>query len=356
VASVNVAIAELDPLLDGSARVGILERTLDELDAANVPDRAKEPAMLALALRLESGGNGSRAEGWYTKILAANPNNFPVRDRLINCLWAQRKWSQASELLSNEIQRLGKAPGLLFALGRSLVEAGDFTKAISSLTDFIALTKEPELKEAAREMRDRAYAAGGTVSPPHPEPAQTKPVTYEELESALADFSKFIAADKRMAFWVNVNNDHKWVSHPERHGKDFLHVFLKARFSNRIDVFEEVGAGAGRIDLYMKFGNGLAAVVELKMCGKGYSSTYAASGEEQIVHYLENRDTSRGYLVVFDARADDFGKALLKTPVHGKFTIREHFVDLRPRVKQKSSPPKGVTTKALRSDDFANPQ
>jgi hypothetical protein len=104
-----------------------------------------------------------------------------------------------------------------------------------------------------------------------------------------------------------------------------------------MDVFEEIGAGAGRIDLYLKFGNGLSAVIELKMCGYSYSSTYAASGQEQIVHYLENRDTSRGYLVVFDARLNDFGKTLLDAPASGKFTICEHFIDLRPRVKQRSA-------------------
>jgi hypothetical protein len=221
-----------------------------------------------------------------------------------------------------------------------LVEAGDFTKAVPLLTDTMALAEESGLKELAREMRERALDAGGTVPPPRPEPAPTNPVTYEELESVLADFSRFISAHKRMTFWVNENYEHKWVSNPERRGKDFLHIFLKARLGDRIEVFEEIGAGAGRIDLFLKFGNGLAAVVELKMCGKGYSSTYAASGEEQIIHYLENRNTSRGYLVVFDARANDFGKALLKSLVQGKFTIGERFVDLRPQVKQKPSSPK----------------
>jgi tetratricopeptide (TPR) repeat protein len=340
VASVNIAIAELDPMLDGSARIGLLERTLDELNAADAPDRAKEPARFALAMQLENSGHRGRAEGWYRTILAANPNTFPVRDRLIQCLWNQEKWGQAAELLSNEINRFGKSPGLLFALGKSLVEAGDFTKAVPLLTETMALAEEPELKELAREMRERALDAGGTVPPPRPEPAAIAPVTYEELESALADFSKFISAGKRMAFWLNENYEHKWVPNPERRGKDFLHTFLKATFRDRIDVFEEIGAGAGRIDLYLKFGNGLAAVVELKMCGKGYSSTYAASGEEQIIHYLENKDTNHGYLVVFDARANDFGKALLKTPATGKFTIGERFIDLRPQVKQKPSSPK----------------
>jgi hypothetical protein len=149
-----------------------------------------------------------------------------------------------------------------------------------------------------------------------------------------------------MAFWTSTgDNDHKWVDHPERRGKDFLHIFLKAKFQDQIEVFEEIGAGAGRIDLYLKFGNGLSAVLELKMCGKGYSNTYGASGEEQIVHYLENRDTSRGYLVVFDARMDDFGKTLLGAPVSGKFTIGERFVDVRPRVKQKAAAKKKTSTR-----------
>lgn len=339
VAAVRGATAELDSTLDDAARIGLLERTLDDLDAADVHDRAKEPARFALAMRLGRLGQEGRAEGWYRKILAANLNNFTVRDRLIQCLWNQQKWGEAAGLLSGEIDRLGKVPGLLFARGKSLIEAGDFTTAIPLLTESMALTDDPQLKELSRAMRDRALESGGTVPPPQPIPTPANPITYEALESALADFSKFIAADKRMALWTSIgNNDHKWVEQPERRCKDFLHIFLKARFQDRMDVFEEIGAGAGRIDLYLKFGNGLSAVLELKMCGKTYSSTYAASGEEQIVHYLANRDTSRGYLVVFDARMDDFGKALLDTPVCGKFTIGERFIDVRPRVKQKAAP------------------
>jgi tetratricopeptide (TPR) repeat protein len=339
VAAVRVATAELDSTLDEAARIGLLERTLDDLDAADVHDRAKEPTRLALAMRLGRLGQEGRAESWYRKILAANPSNFPVRDRLIQCLWNQKKWGEAAELLSGEINRFGKDPSLLFARGKSLVEAGAFTTAIPLLTESMALTDDPQLKELSRAMRDRALESGGTLPLPQPIPTPANPITYEALESALADFSKFIAADKRMAFWTSIgNNDHKWVEHPERRGKDFLHTFLKARFQDRMDVFEEIGAGAGRIDLYLKLANGLSAVLELKMCGKTYSSTYAASGEEQIVHYLENRETSRGYLVVFDARMDDFGKALLGAPVCGKFTIGERFIDVRPRVKQKAAP------------------
>lgn len=165
VAAVRVATAELDSTLDEAARIGLLERTLDDLDAADVHDRAKEPARFALGTRLGRLGQEGRAEGWYRKILAANPNNFTVRNRLIQCLWNQKKWGEAAELLSGEIDRLGKVPGLLFARGKSLVEAGDFTTAIPLLTESMALADDLQLKELSRAMRDRALESGGTVPP-----------------------------------------------------------------------------------------------------------------------------------------------------------------------------------------------
>jgi tetratricopeptide (TPR) repeat protein len=337
IAAVNVTISEHDPGLDEAARIAMLERTLDDLEAAEAHDRAKEPAQLALALRLFKAGQLGRAEGWFRAILDTNPLNSSVGQRLVECLWAQKKWGKAASFLREEVDRRGKKPGILFGLGKSLVEAGQFNDALSPLTDSMKLAEEPYLKELAREMRERALDAGATLPPPAADPSHLKAITYKELETVLADFSKFIAADKRMSFWDKEDGKHKWVSHPERRGKDFLHIYLKGKLGKRIEVFDELAAGAGRIDLYVRFGNGLAAVVELKMCGKGYSSTYAASGEEQICHYLENRDTSRGYLVVFDARTNDFGKPLLKSKVSGTFTLGEYFIDVRPTIKNEDS-------------------
>ena len=45
------------------------------------------------------------------------------------------------------------------------------------------------------------------------------------------------------------------------------------------------------------------------MCGYGYPSTYAASGEEQVLHYMENRHTNLGYFVIFDSRLDQITTA-----------------------------------------------
>jgi hypothetical protein len=41
--------------------------------------------------------------------------------------------------------------------------------------------------------------------------------------------------------------------------EDLLHTFLKARFGDRVEIFEEVGTGAGRLDLYVKLEGGLVS-------------------------------------------------------------------------------------------------
>ena len=73
------------------------------------------------------------------------------------------------------------------------------------------------------------------------------------------------------------------------------------------------------------------------MCGSGYSSSYAFEGKEQIVHYMENKGTSLGYLVIFDARRDDFGKGLKGVELVGKHTVYTKFIDVRSEVRFKKN-------------------
>lgn len=63
------------------------------------------------------------------------------------------------------------------------------------------------------------------------------------------------------------------------------------------------------MDILLKFDGGLSVILELKMCGFGCSSAYAASGENQICHYMEQRHSYLGFLIVFDARLNDYGDA-----------------------------------------------
>ena len=134
-----------------------------------------------------------------------------------------------------------------------------------------------------------------------------------------------------MTFWrFNEKKERVWTSSPEAYAQTLLHTYMQAKFGDRVEIFEELDTGAGRLDLYVKLEGGLSIVVELKMCGNGYSSSYAASGETQIVHYMDNRKTNLGYLVIFDARATINARSVIsKSPQQ---TIIETFVDVRPDV------------------------
>lgn len=68
------------------------------------------------------------------------------------------------------------------------------------------------------------------------------------------------------------------------------------------------------------------------MCGFRYSSTYAAAGEDQILHYMDNRNTHLGFLLVFDSRLNEHSESLLQNISDGVNTVHEVYVDLRPRV------------------------
>lgn len=282
-------------------------------------------------------GHIDRTITWLKRILADHPFDQKAGQDLVNCLWRTKQWGEAAIFLRKQIDLAGKMPGLLFAYGKSLFEAGDMTGAIGALTDSIALLKDDNgLKKTAMELREQALRAGGTTLPPKPPSPPAGPVTREEFEAALEEFGKFIAARKRMEFWRAADSDHTWVASPERLAQNFLHTFLQARFGERIEIFEELDAGAGRLDLYVRLIGGLSIIVELKMCGFGYTSTYAAAGEEQITHYMENRRSHLGYLVVFDARLDDFGEKLLSGST-GLHTVIEIFIDVRPRVSRRKN-------------------
>jgi hypothetical protein len=104
-------------------------------------------------------------------------------------------------------------------------------------------------------------------------------------------------------------------------------------FGDRVDIYAEAEAGAGRIDLALSFGGGLSVIVELKMCGARYSSTYAFSGSEQITHYMESMQKSLGYLLIFDARMRDFGKGIDPVTTIAGFTVVTQFIDVRPSIR-----------------------
>jgi tetratricopeptide (TPR) repeat protein len=337
-AGVRVLQATSDKSLQLSQRLRILEVSLQDIPEG----KAREPVQMALATELMNEKLCSRAIKWLRRILAANPLSSWARDALVQCFWETDDWGEAVIFLETQINQFGEMPGLLTAYGKSLLEAGDVSSAIPPLTRAMELFENgSDSHKGANALRERALNLGGTLlSSPSPPKESSLPLTKKELEEALQDFSKFIAAEKRMVFWSKPKGakDYSWISKPEQTGQNLLHTFLKARFGQRVSVFEELSIGAGRMDILIQSAGGLSVILELKMCGFNYPSSYAASGEEQIFHYMENKDIYLGYLVVFDSRLEIYGEKLIKNGCRDSFTVSELFVDVRPRVSSRKKP------------------
>lgn len=333
VAAVRTLRAITDEGMNDIQRLEELEELTRQVTNSSGERGMLKPARAAIYQLLAKKRQFKRAERWCRAAINEDAFDGDAQQYLVHCLWEQEKWGDAAEFLRRQIALKGELPDLNYALGKSEFNAGALSNAVTTLTKLI---NTPDVKKGilqrAAELRERALQLGGVPLPPA-QVATTGSVAREEFEEALDNFASFIASDKRMRFWVRqTDGKHKWVANPERLAQDLLHTFLKARFSQRIEVLEEVASGAGRLDLYVRLEGGLSIILELKMCGSGYSSRYASSGEEQIIHYMDNRRVYLGYLVVFDARVDLFSNELIKGR-SGAYTVIEKFIDVRSSTK-----------------------
>jgi tetratricopeptide (TPR) repeat protein len=232
VAAVRVFQANHDQTLTDAARLQILEDTLNRIRSDMHGRAMMQPVQAAIGQQLCRMGHPERAVNWFRQILRDYPFDQPARQFLIECFWQTGQWGEAAKFLREQLDLAGHMPGLLFAYGKSLFEAGDLSGAVTALTDSIKLVGENiDLKTAATDLRERALQLGGTILPARADTPTHAPVTREEFEAALNEFTKFISSRKRMEFWDSGDGDHKWISRPERQAKTFLISIYKPDFS-----------------------------------------------------------------------------------------------------------------------------
>ena len=161
-------------------------------------------------------------------------------------------------------------------------------------------------------------------------------VTIRTFENSLDNFITYIQSHMRMDYWEynKKNKTYSWISKPEQRAKRDLQLYFQTEFKDNLLIFDEIRAGAGFIDLYLKFNSGLEILIELKMCGTPYTTNYALQGKEQLAHYLKNKQSKFGYLVVFDGRKKDFEKNLKENLNNSEYTIIVKAVDMRTTIKQ----------------------
>lgn len=319
---------------EGSAeeRLSWLEDALSLLRKSKAPNGDVEVALSALARELAEQGEVELALRYYREALELDPFSDAARQNIARLLMKSARWEEAIQFFENWRTLFGDRPGVLYCLGKAYLETGKNNDAATALM----LSRGAEggtdgLRRKADELAQEAIARGGRVNTDLPKPPSVSPLTHAEFDEVLREFAHFFQAQQRMRLWrSHVDRGHRWVASPERVAQDSLKLFLNGRFGKRIETFEELVAGAGRVDLYVVGAGGFRAILELKMVGRTYTSTYAFDGQEQIAHYLDQKRVSAGYLVLFDARTRDFGKGLLPIVSVRQHTIAVQYVDVRP--------------------------
>jgi tetratricopeptide (TPR) repeat protein len=336
ISAVNISTIIANSALSSLEKLRRSEALLRRLKQIGARKGAQQPVKLAIAQALVEQGEFARAEEWYRQILADHPLDASSHQSLVGVLWKLGDWGAASIVLRDQIEKFGPAPNRLYAYGKSLFESGDMSGAVQALSKCLTrLDPDSELRTVVQALREKAFELGATVIPPVPTVKEDAPVGLSEVTMALQDFAFFVSSAKRMEFWQRPKGapKHKWANHPESKGQTLLHTFMQAKFGRRVAAFEEIDTGAGRLDLLLQFAGGLSVIIELKMCGSPYTSTYAKSGEGQVRHYMNNRRVHVGYLIVFDGRSRDAGQPLLAAAQDGPDTVTEILIDVRPTVE-----------------------
>lgn len=275
--------------------------------------------------------------------LQYNPFDTDFRDRYIVRLINLEKWSNIEIFCKKQIDIFGEFPNLMYLYAKSIYKQQKDEKSLAISLFILNKFKNEvsiEYKEDCQKMIDDLIMSGTTPSCQYvnknDKPSQL--LTLENFNNKLEEFKLYIQQKGRMRFWKKENGVHKYNNSPENIAKIAFMDFFKSEFGDQIEIIDEYKAGAGAIDLYIQFSPNINIIVELKMCGKGYSSNYALEGNLQLKHYYENSGGSLCYLVVFDGRKNQNKKPndnLMQryTYDNKKYTIITRTIDIYPETK-----------------------
>lgn len=273
----------------------------------------------------------------FKKSLEINPYNIQVYQQCCYFLKINEGWSDIRELLLPAENRIGFRPNINYVLAEAMFNLGQFEQALKRFVQLKGLSDVSPDK--INDYIGRCISSLGPeeVSQAFKEQKEiVREISLSEFENAISEFSKSIASDSRMSFWKRdkESGSYKWINSPEEHSKQLFIAFMNGKFGRgSIELIQEPRAGAGFIDLYVILSGGLKVVVELKMCGERYSSTYAKSGCDQILHYLDNKETKVGYLIVFDSRKKDYATGFKRKVLIDNYNIITEVVDVRYSVR-----------------------
>ncbi len=251
--------------------------------------------------RLTRVGRTERALEYHLRAVAAHPASLDNRAKLGACLLNSGRLSEAAEV---GLQLANANPGshLGFLLcGLAAYKAADYASAEQMLGESLVRKAEhPVAREMLQKTKQEKLAlALQGASFPSALVRTFSPTTHALFLDYLRGFTQRARLNAD-SFWKK-RQEFKFVQNPENAGRALFAQDLTAT-CRATRIYRETTLPGGRIDLIANV-LGTEFVTELKMCGEGYSRNWAEGGFDQLRQYMRERGATRGYLVVFDARA-----------------------------------------------------
>lgn len=251
----------------------------------------------------------SIAIDYFSRAKALYPSFIKNNILLSMSLYNNQNYSEAIQISLDLVKKHPAISYGFYIAGLSFYKIGDFFLAEQMFESAIQLNPNLDqindyLENTKKAIREQRVLGVQQVSNYK---ANIFPSTHDRFLDYLQGF-KSRCQKNSDAFWKSYSNQ-EFIQNPENIGRALLTQDLQAIINNA-NIYKETVLAGGRIDLIINI-LGNEFIVELKICGNGYSKTYAEGGFEQLKSYMNVRDAKRSYLVVFDARMRQDGEKSL---------------------------------------------
>lgn len=267
-----------------------------------------------VAQRLNKAGHFDRALTYHLRAVAEYPGDIRSRSKLAVCLHGMGRFDEALEV-GLAIARDDPSSHLGFLIaGAAAYKNAQYSFAERMLEECVSRKSDhSSALDLLNEIRGKSLneiMQKGMVDN-----------TFKNIIFAPTTPSAFLSYLKNFVSRTRINSDSMWkskskdklVENPENAARALLTQDLAAT-SRACSIYKESEVMGGRIDLIINI-LGAEFIVELKICGAGYSKGYAEGGFDQLRDYLRERNATRGYLVVFDARVNQSGEDAIPSEI-----------------------------------------
>lgn len=312
-------------------RIGYLDKSLDLVKDYEYFDQQRAHIYKVYANIFLENKDKERYYKYADKYLDLIAYDIDFNNVYIENVISDKKWEFLERFIYLNNARVEETKENKFLLAKSLYNQNkELNKSLTLLAEVQNDISEKYMNELNAMMQD-LITRKCEVNFDLTKNQVKEMVTLRIFETALDEFISYVENNLRKDYakFNKEKGDYDWISEPEAKCKKDLKLFLDTKFKGQIKSLDEVSTGAGYIDLYITFKNDLEIIIELKMCGRGYTSTYAEKGINQLKHYLHSKQSKIGYLLVYDSRKRDFGEKVTSVLETQKYLIQTKFIDMR---------------------------